>query len=249
MNKYIKILIVLIVLPITVVITAFLAQTLSLDAQVSAQQTNLQQRVEQYKQRLQTQSSKAELDKLKLRCSVAQEKLKTLAEKASATQEKRVKTYNNINSTLDELKVVLKEKNIDITTLETQSKDLKSKTDTFALDMANYKQALEDSANSDCQTDPLAVKASLEEARNYRVKLAQEVEDIKNYVTNVITITLKQIGDELKIINLEKSTLPTSTPAPNSAQDPASNPTTPTPSTTSPGANNHPTEGATNATQ
>ncbi len=54
MNRYFKALIILIVLPIAVILPVFLAQTLTIDAQVVAQQDTLQQRIEQYKAKLQT---------------------------------------------------------------------------------------------------------------------------------------------------------------------------------------------------
>lgn len=249
MNKYIKILIVLVILPVTVVATAFFVQTLTLDAQVSAQQTNLQQRIEQYKQKLQTQPSKSDLEKLKLRCGVSQQKLKAVAEKAGVVQEKRVVAYNSINKSLEELIVVLKEKNINTSTLEAQAKDLKSKTDTFAVDMTAYKQALEDASSSDCLADPIALKAPLEDARNYRVKLAQEVIDIRTYIVNVINISLKQTKDELTAQKATNSTTPTETQAlPDATQAPA-NPTDAPTSTPAPTSSNQPVGGTNSATQ
>lgn len=198
MNKITKFIATLILLPVTVVTANYLVQTLTLDAQVSAQQTNLQQRVETYKKKLQTQPSKGDLDKLKLRCSVAQERLKTASKKTLTVQEKRSKAYDSINKSLADLTEVLKKKSINTTNLEAQSKELKSKTDTFNTDMAAYKQAIEDAANADCATDPLALKASLEDARNTRTKLVQEVADIRTYINNVIKTTLSQIKTDLK---------------------------------------------------
>lgn len=248
MNKYIKALIVLIILPITVVITSFSVQTLTLDEQVSAQQTNLQQRVELYKQRLQAQPSKSELNKLKLRCRVSQQRLKSIAEKSSNVQTKRNLAYGSINKSLEELLAVLKQKGINTSNLETQTKELKSKTDTFAVDMSAYKQALEDSSTSDCATDPLAVKASLEEARNYRVKLAQEIEDIRVYIANVLKISLKQAKADLEA---QKATNTTNSGTTNS--NPTDSSTGTTPSATNPATpatNNQSTGGtSTNATQ
>ncbi len=246
MNKYIKALIVLIILPITVVVTSFFVQTLTLDEQVSAQQTNLQQRVEQYKQRLQKQPSKADLEKLKLRCSVSQQRLKSIAEKASNVQTKRNLAYGNINKSLEELIVALKQKGVNTSNLETQSKELKSKTDTFAVDMAAYKQALEDSSTSDCLTDPLAIKASLEEARNYRVKLAQEIEEIRVYITNVLKISLNQAKSDLET-QKETNTNNSGSTSSEATTNPTTNPVTQ--DSTTPATNNQPAGGAPNATQ
>lgn len=197
MNKFLKSLIILILLPLAVVTPVFLAQTLAIDARVTAEQSNLQQRVEQYKTKLKTQPSKSDLNKLKLRCSVAQEKLKALSVRAGTVQEKRVKVHGSINTSLEDLTTKLKAKNISTTNLEAQSKELKTKTDTFAADLTAYKQAIDDASSADCANDPLALKASLEEARIYHTKLMQEVVDIRAYINNVIKVTLKQTKDDL----------------------------------------------------
>ena len=110
MNRYFKALIILVVLPVVVVLPMFLAQTLTIDAQVVAQQDTLQQRVEQYKAKLQTQPTKSALTKLKLRCDVAQSKLKAISEKAGKVQERRVASYDKINKKLENLTTALKAK-------------------------------------------------------------------------------------------------------------------------------------------
>ena len=197
MNKFVKTLIILVLLPIAVVTPVFLAQTLALDAHVTAQQSNLQQRVEQYQTKLQNQPTQGDLNKLKLRCDVAQEKLKGIGTKTGTIQEKRIAVYDSINKSLTDLTAALKAKNVAATELESQSKELKAKTDTFAADIAAYKQAVDDAASSDCKNDPLALKAALEDARTYHTKLTQEVADIRTYINNVIKVTLKQVREDL----------------------------------------------------
>lgn len=220
MNKFVKTLIVLVILPIAVIAPVFLAQTLALDARVAAQQGNLQQRVEQYKAKLQTQPSQSDLNKLKLRCSVAQERLKAVGTRAGTVQEKRVAAYGSINKTLDELTAALKAKNINTTSLETQSRDLKAKTDAFATDLSAYKQSVEDAAGSDCASDPLALRAALEDARNYHTKLVQEVADIRTYVNNVVKVTLKQTRDDL-VTQQQAAASGATSPTPDTSTQPA----------------------------
>lgn len=232
MNKFTKLLLTLILVPLAVMVPVFLAQTLSIDAHVTAQQSNLQQRIEQYKSKLQKQPSKSDLDKLKLRCTVAQERLKAIATKTGTIQEKRVGAYDSINKSLTDLTAVLKEKNVTTTTLEANTKELKTKTDAFKADMAAYKQAVEDASNVDCANDPLALKASLEEARNYHTKLMQEVADIRSYINNVVKITLKQVRDDL--VTQQKTT--------NDASSDTSNQPSPDTATQSTGGNQNATQ-------
>lgn len=211
MNKFTKSLIILILIPLAVMVPVFLVQTLSIDAHVTAQQTNLQQRIEQYKSKLQKQPSKSDLDKLKLRCTVAQERLKAVSTKTGTIQEKRVGAYDSINKSLTDLTAVLKEKNVTTTTLEANTKELKAKTDAFKADMTAFKQAVEDAANADCANDPLALKSALEEARNYHTKLMQEVADIRSYINNVVKITLKQVREDLVTQQKAKDNTPSDT--------------------------------------
>lgn len=197
MNRFVKALIILILIPVAVITPVFLVQTMALDAQVSAQQGTMQQRVEQYKAKLQTPPSQTVLNKLKLRCSVAQERLKAVGVRAGTVQEKRTAAYGSVNKTLEDLTTALKEKSVTTTNLEAESKELKDKTDAFATDLTAYKQAVDDAAAADCSTDPLALWAALQDARNYHTKLVQEVADIRTYVNNVIKVTLKQTKDDL----------------------------------------------------
>lgn len=193
MNKFVKVLIILVLLPLSISVPVFLAQSIALDSQVYAQQSTLQQRVEDYKTKLGTAPSQTELNRLKLRCSVAQTALKTLSTRVGSVQEKRVDAYDTINKNLTDLIAALKAKSINTTQLEAQSKELKTKTDTFATDLKAYKQSVEDAASADCSGDPLALRAALEEARKGHTKLVTEVGDIRAYINNVIKPTLKQV--------------------------------------------------------
>lgn len=198
MNKRIKVLIILALLPLSIAVPVFLMQTVSLDSQVYAQQSTLQQRVESYKAKLGTTPSQSELNRFKLRCSVAQTSLKGLQTKATTAQENRTKVYSKINEDLQKLITVLKEKSIDTTKLEAQAKELDAKITQFNTDANAYKQAVEDSATNDCTTDPLALRAALQEARNNHTKLITEVADIRAYVNNVIKPSLNQVKTDLK---------------------------------------------------
>lgn len=219
MNKFLKVLIITILLPLTVVSSAFMAQTLHLDAQVSAEQSTLQQRVEQYKAKLQTQPSKTDLDKLKLRCSVAQDRLKSLSERISKVHKSRTEGYASINKTLEELTIDLKAKNISVTKLEEQNKQLKAKTDTFSSDITAYKQSIDDAVALDCAADPLALKAAIIDAANYNVKIIPEVADIRNHINNVTKVTLKQIKDDL-VVQRDAKDNQAPIPAPDQATQP-----------------------------
>lgn len=197
MDKRIKIIAVAILLPLSVVVPVLLAQTIALDSQVYAQQNTLQQRVEAYKAKLSPTPSQGELTRLKARCSVAQTVFKNLQTRTGTVQQKRVTAYDNINKSLTELQTALKAKSIDTVKLDAQIKDLDAKLTAFKTDMAAYKQAVDDSAEIDCAADPLALKASLQEARTDHEKLVIAVADIRTYITNTVKPTLTQIKADL----------------------------------------------------
>ncbi len=214
MNKKVKVLIIALLLPLSVIVPMLLAQTIRLDSHLYAQQSNLQQRVEAYKNKLNTPPPQAELNRLKLRCSVSQTVLKGLQTRVSTVQENRTKAYSKVTERLTKLSTALKEKQVDSAKLDGQIKELEAKIKTFETDIASYKQAVEDSANVECSTDPLALKAGLQEARSQHSKLISEVADIRAYVNNVIKPTLVQIKQDL---NAQTSQAQTTTEGANDA--------------------------------
>ncbi len=209
MNKRLKILAIAIILPVSVAVPAVLAQTIASDSHVYAQQSTLQQRIESYKSKLGTSPSQAELNRLKLRCGVAQTVFKNLQDRTTEVQKTRDTVYTGINKDLTDLQTALKAKSVDTTKLEAQMKDLTTKTTQFKTDMTTYTQAVADSATVDCATDPLALKAALQEARLAHDKLVVEVADIRTTINNTIKPTLTQVKTDLQA----KAAANTQTPA------------------------------------
>lgn len=206
MNKRIKLVIIALVLPVSIFVPVYLAQTISLDSQVYAQSTTLQQRIEQYKSKLGTNPNQAQLNRFKLRCGVAQTSLKNLQTKVANGQESRVKVYDKILEDLNVLSTKLKEKSIDTTKLDAYIKELDTKVKNYKTNVSTYKQAVEDAAANDCTTDPLGLLAAIQEARNSHAKLITEVADIRAYVNNVIKPGLSQVKTDLQAQQPQPST-------------------------------------------
>lgn len=224
MNRFVKILIILALLPVSIMLPVFLAQTISLDSQVYAQTSTQQQRVEQYKTKLGTAPTQSELNKLKLHCTVAQGNLKTLDTRVEKVQEKRTKAYTTINERLQKLIDALNAKSIATDKLGEQAKELKAKTDTFNTDLAAYKQAVTDASAMDCAADPLAMKAALQESRNIHDRLVTEITGIREHVNNLVKPSLVQVKADLQAQqNAANPATPPATPEiqegqPNAAQ-------------------------------
>jgi hypothetical protein len=197
MNKLLKVLIVVIFIPVSVIMPVLITQTIALDSRVYAQQSTLQKRLEKYKAKLQETQDKNEINRLKLRCDIAQKRLKVRATNVAKIQETRTEVYDKITTKFDELITVLKENDIDTTELENEVKELKAKIDTHKSDMTAYKQAIDDASELDCTEDPEALKAALEEARSKLGKLISQIGDVRAYIRTTIKPTLKEIRAEI----------------------------------------------------
>lgn len=215
MNKFIKVLIVVLAIPVSVAAAVLLSQTISNDSSVYAQTANLQERVEKYKASLSTNPSQNDLNRLKLRCSVAQSVLKNVSTRATKAQENRVAAYDSILKNLNDLVTALKAKSIDTTKLEAEIKDLQAKVDQYKKDAAVYDQAVADGAELKCSDDPLALRAAIQESRNKLEVLKTQVADIRTTINNVIKPTLKQIRADLVTQQQATTTTP---PAPTTDQ-------------------------------
>lgn len=218
MRKLLKVLTFAVLLPLSIAIPVYIAQTITLDSHVYAQANTMQKRIEAYKTKLANNPGQADLNRLKLRCSVAQNVLGNVSTRSTNAQQKRSQAYTKINSTLDDLIKVLKVESIETTKLEAQAKELKSKTDTFNKTQAAFTIAVKDAAELKCEQDPLALQAAIQEARNLQSQLLTQAADIRTYVTNVLKPTLKQLRSEIASTQTTKPTTKPEEEATNAAQ-------------------------------
>lgn len=200
MNKIIKIVAVLILLPLSVVIP-----TLSLESYyappTSAQSTTdaaLEARKKTYRDALKEDLSTSVQQRIKLRCLAVQTNLKAVDARVQNIQTKRGTAYDNILARLNELVANLKNQAFDTTTLEQNVVELTAKVDTYKASMKEYSQAIDDLTVIDCAQDPTSFKAALEVARTNHQKLITSVGDIRTYVTNTIKPQLQAIRAQLE---------------------------------------------------
>lgn len=198
MKKALKVLAFIVMLPLALGVPVFLTQTIQEDARVYAQTETLQDRVQRYKSQLGEEPSRAELERLKLRCSVSQTALKNLQTRVATAQESRTEAYNSINTKLNELISVLNEASIETADLKAQTDALKKKTDAFAGDLAAYKQAIDDASEVNCAEDPLALRAAIAEGRNRLTKLVSSVSDIRTTINNLVKPSLQKVKADLQ---------------------------------------------------
>jgi len=183
--------------------------TVNSSLKVQTAQTTVEKTAEQKKQELLDRLNKRKTElKIKLttaaktrlqnRCKAAQGLLSSLEGRIKGIETSRTQVYGNLEERLEKLSAKLKEAGLDTTTLDSQLETLSQKIDIFETDLAAYKQAVADLAAMDCEADPEAFKASLEEARTLRLKLHQSSLDIRIYVKETIKPTLAQLREQLK---------------------------------------------------
>jgi hypothetical protein len=161
--------------------------------------TELNDRITKRKAALKIKLTNLEKARLKLKCvAAAKGPVKRLSGRINGLETSRNEVYTNLVNRLTKLSDQIKTKNLDTTTLDEQITTLKGKIDNFKTDLETYKTAVSDLSNMDCASDPDGFKASLEDARAARAKLATDSSDIKTYLNETIKPTLVALRNQLE---------------------------------------------------
>lgn len=199
MNRFIKVVAVLILLPLSVVIP-----TLSLESyyapQINAQSSNdsdLAKRTKQYRAAITDDLSVTVQQRIKLRCLAVQTNMKAFDARVETMKTNRAAAYDNILGQLNTLVENLQNQAFDTTKLEANVTDLNKKVDKYKAEMKSYSQAIDDLTVIDCTKDPVAFKGALEAAREDHQKLIASVSDVRTFVTNTIKPQLQTIREQL----------------------------------------------------
>lgn len=174
----------------------FLALVLLAPAVARAQETTLEQRLEQYKIERKIDTKNKE-EKLRLKCGIAQANLRVLQAKVVQVKSTRTTAYTNIDDILTNLETSLDEQAFETSTLNSVIKTYQEKVTEYNNNMNTYKQALDDAVTVDCAADPHGFKGALETARLYHDKMVPIITDIRTYLTNTVKTTLLQIKEQL----------------------------------------------------
>ncbi len=157
----------------------------------------LRARLQERKDELKLRLSNAQKTRLQARCKNAQGKLSAVEGRIQGIETSRNEVYGNLVGHLTELSSKLKAKGIDTSQLDMQIVQLEERIAAFKTEFAEYKQAVADLAEMDCEADPEAFKAALEDARSHRKTLHETGQNIRKYVTETIKLTLAVLRAEL----------------------------------------------------
>jgi uncharacterized coiled-coil protein SlyX len=165
----------------------------SSEEQTSTREERLEARKEKYQLRL----TFAQEQRLKSRCKASQGKIRSLEGRIKGIETSRSQVYGNLLERLTVLSSRLDEQGYNVSTLNEQLIDLQINIDTFNVQLENYKTAVSDLAEMDCESNPEAFKASLEEARESLNELKTSSNDIRTYMKGTLKTILQQIRSEL----------------------------------------------------
>lgn len=171
--------------------------TTQTETRQQAQGTTLQQRLDERKNRLKPTLDNPELAAIAQRCKPAQPLLKKLGDKVRANVPQRQRAYEEVDRRLVSLIEKLEVSGIDTATLKQQQGELNGKITAYKADAAKYHETLDDLTAMDCTADPVAFKASLDDARRLREDLSRQIADIRTYVMDTIKPALVEIRKSL----------------------------------------------------
>lgn len=174
-----------------------MAQTTTTDGQplTTDQQAALKQRMDKRKAEIKTVVTAAERQRVQKNCKNAQGKLNSLRGRITGLETSRSQVYDNL---VTRLKKVSEKAGTtpEGTELNTQITTLEEMIDTFKSDLADYKTAVGDLADSDCAADGEAFKKTLVAAREAQKKVQADAIEIKKYVQDTIKPTLVTIRQQ-----------------------------------------------------
>lgn len=155
-------------------------------------------RLEKRKAAFKTKLTAAEQTRLKQKCKASQGKLSSLGGRVKGIETSRNNVYRELVERLTKLTPRLQDKGVDTKELEAEIEVLETKIETFKTDLADYKQAVSDMSEMECETDPVAFKASLEAARTAREKVAADAAAVRAYVKETIKPTLQELRQQVE---------------------------------------------------
>lgn len=158
----------------------------------------LADRLAKRKADLKLKLTSAETLRLQTKCVAAQTTLGTLKERINTIDTNRTAAYKSITDNLTSLSEKLKNKSVDTTAFDADLATLQTKFNTFATDLATYKQAVADLVIVDCKADPDGFKASLETARTSVAQVNKDAVAVRSYLNDTLKPLLQTIRTQLQ---------------------------------------------------
>jgi len=150
-------------------------------------------RVDAYKKNLKETLTTTVKNRIADRCQAAQTLVKVKTRNNTDITEKRTEKYDGIVAKLESLATRLAGEDADVSALNANIVELKSKITLFTTANESYQDALSDLETVECKTDPTAFKAALEAARAAQVKVHDAAKEIRTYLVGTVKPALQAI--------------------------------------------------------
>ena len=171
----------------------------------STSRERLQDRLDDYKQRVEERLSLAEERRIARLCTNAQAVVARLESNLASARENRSDAYSGIYDRLNSLVEKLDAASIDTTELNRIILSFKEDSDEVVAKVEAYQQIVNDLIAMDCQEDPAAFKAALDIARQERNSLVNLSSTFKNSFKEAIKAELQNIRQSLSNSSGEES--------------------------------------------
>lgn len=154
-------------------------------------------RVKQYKERRKNAITAVRANRLKSVCKNAQGKLTSLSARVNGVATARENAHKQISERVDAIIAKLQAANIDTAALEAVRASIQEQGATVSEQLAAYQLALSDLSEMDCEADPEAFGAALEEARELSMQLRQSAFDFRQAAKEELRTLLQQARSQL----------------------------------------------------
>lgn len=178
-------------LPVIIAIFLCILSLNVVHAQSGASQEELQNRIEQRKERLQERLTALQQARIQQRCQIAQKRIAAAREIASDFSQKNDKKIDALLDRLNNLSERQKNKGADTAVLQAVLDNLIAKSEAVKTAYDSYISALDDAAALDCQADPEGFMASLDDARDQFKELKTARQSLRQNLKNDLLAALE----------------------------------------------------------
>lgn len=166
--------------------------------EVAKKLADMKKRIEDNKAALKTKVDDATKKRIVAKCKPAQTIVKGAETSMTEVSSNRVKAFTKISEAVQKLIDKLKANGKDTTEVEADLAVAKTKAETLATAMTDYKATLADLRDMDCATDPTAFAATLATARTQRDAAKAAATDLRTYLSNTLKPAINKLKNQLE---------------------------------------------------
>jgi hypothetical protein len=166
-------------------------------AAAATEQEKLANRISERKNLLKIQFSEAQTQNISKNCVAAQVRIKKILSNDKKAADKRQEAYANLSTRATTIIRTLQNQGVDITELKTAQIQFDTAINQYIADTSVYKSAVSDSLEANCASDPAGFEVTLATARQLRITLSNDA----NQVKSARTVLSQALAKSAEILN------------------------------------------------